>query len=242
MAKYSKWVGGALGWALGGPIGALLGYQVGKMFNGFTDENPNEHQRSRTTQRGDFSMALIVLSAAVMKADGKVLKSELNYVKSFLKTNFGPQQSEQLLLLLRNALKENIDIRQVASQIRFHMDHPKRLLLLQYLYGISKADGEVHQSEINIVRLIAKHLGISEKDINSIEQAFVQGAGDPYLVLEIEKSASNAEVKKAYRRLASKFHPDKIGDLGEEHKAKAKEMFIKVQDAYEQIKKSRGFK
>lgn len=242
MAKYSKWVGGALGWALGGPIGALLGYQVGKMFNGFTESSSGDYTQTRTTQRGDFSMALIVLSAAVMKADGKVLKPELNYVKAFLKTNFGAKQSEQLLLLLRNALKENIDIRQVATQVRFHMDHPKRLLLLQYLYGISKADGEVHQSEIDIVRLIARHLGISEKDVSSIEQAFAPGAGDPFLVLEIEKTATDSEVKKAYRRLANKFHPDKIGDLGDEHKAKAKERFIQVQDAYEKIKKSRGFK
>lgn len=239
---FGKWVGGALGWALGGPIGALLGYQVGKMFTGFTEGNPDEYAQSRRTGRGDFSAALIVLSAAVMKADGKVLKSELNYVKAFLKTNFGAAQSEQLLLLLRNVLKQHVDVRQVAAQVRFHMDHPKRLLLLQYLYGISKADGEVHQNEIVVIRVIARYLGINEKDVNSIEQAFAPGAGDPYLVLEIEKSATDSEVKKAYRRLANKFHPDKIGDLGEEHKKKAKERFIQVQDAYEQIKKSRGFK
>ena len=186
-------------------------------------------------------MALVVLSAAVMKADGKILKSELNYVKSFLKINFGPKEAEQLTLLLRTVLKENVNYIQVASQIRFHMDHPKRMLLLQYLYGISKADGEVHQSELDIIRHIAKCLGISDKDRLSIEQAFHENS-NPYKVLEIEKSATDSEVKKAYRKLAIKFHPDKIGNLGEGPKKQAKERFLQIQDAYEQIKKARGFK
>ena len=241
MADYGKWVGGALGWALGGPIGALLGYQVGKMFQGFTSSDGESRVFEKITQRGDFSMALVVLSAAVMKADGKIMKSELNYVKSFLKVNFGPKEAEQLTLLLRSVLKENIDYRKMASQIRFHMDHPKRMLLLQYLYGISNADGEVHPHELDIIRFIAKYLGISDKDRLSIEQAYHR-VSDPYKVLEITKDATDTEVKKAYRKLAVKFHPDKIGNLGEGPRKKAKERFIQIQEAYEQIKKVRGFK
>ncbi|MBM71982.1 MAG: molecular chaperone DjlA [Crocinitomicaceae bacterium] len=241
MADYGKWVGGALGWALGGPIGALLGYQVGKMFQGFTSADGEPNVFEKRTQRGDFSMALVVLSAAVMKADGKILKSELNYVKDFLKINFGPKEAEQLTLLLRSVLKENIDYRQVASQIKFHMDHPKRMLLLKYLYGIANADGEVHPQEVDIIRIIAKYLGISEKDRLSIEQAYHK-VSNPFKVLEIDKTATDSEVKKAYRRLAVKFHPDKIGNLGKGPQMKAKERFLQIQEAYEQIKKVRGFK
>ena len=241
MADYGKWVGGALGWALGGPIGALLGYQVGKMFQGFTTADGDPNVFEKRTQRGDFSMALLVLSAAVMKADGKVLKSELNYVKDFLKINFGHKEADQLTLLLRSVLKENIDYRQVASQIKFHMDHPKRMLLLKYLYGIANADGEVHPQEVDIIRFIAKYLGISEKDRLSIEQAYHK-VSNPFKVLEIDKTATDSEVKKAYRRLAVKFHPDKIGNLGKGPQMKAKERFIQIQEAYEQIKKVRGFK
>ena len=109
MANYGKWVGGALGWALGGPMGGLLGYQVGKMFQGFTKAEGEPNVFEKRTHRGDFSMALIILSAAVMKADGKILKSELNYVKNFLNINFGSKEAEQLTLLLRKVLKENID-------------------------------------------------------------------------------------------------------------------------------------
>lgn len=241
MSNYSKWVGGAIGWALGGPIGGLLGFQVGKMFAGFAKNSDIPQSYARNTQRGDFSISLVILSAAVMKADGKIMKSELDYVKKFMKMNFGTEQAEQLLLILRKVLKENIDYRQVASQVRFNMDHPKRMLLLQYLYGISNADGEVHPHELDIIRFIAKYLGISDKDRLSIEQAF-HTVSDPYKVLEIDRSCTDSEVKKAYRKLAIKFHPDKIGDLGDGPKKKAEERFLQIQDAYEKIKKTRGFK
>jgi len=156
--------------------------------------------------------------------------------------NFGDDMADQLLLLLREALKQNVDVRGVASQIRTNMDHPKRLLLLQYLYGIAKSDGDVDKSEIDLIRTIARHLGISAKDITSIEEPFNTGSANPYKVLEISNDCSDSDVKKAYRKLAIKFHPDKIGDLGDGPKKLAKERFLQVQSAYEDIKKARGFK
>ena len=239
MAGYGKWVGGAIGWALGGYIGGILGYQVGKFFSSGVQIGERSQGGTRS---GDFAMSLVVLSAAVMNADGKVLISELNFVKKFLKMNFGEVQADQLILLLKEVLKQEVDVRGVADQIRMNMDHPKRMLLLQYLYGIANADGHVDKRELELIRLIAKHLGISLKDAASIEEPFHSGTLNPYKVLEITETATDSEVKKAYRKLAIKFHPDKIGDLGEGPRKLAKERFLQVQGAYEQIKKSRGFK
>ena len=239
MAGYGKWVGGAIGWALGGYIGGILGYQVGK----FLSSGVQIGERNQGgTRSGDFAMSLVVLSAAVMNADGKVLISELNFVKKFLKINFGEVQADQLIILLKEALKQEVDVRGVADQIRMNMDHPKRMLLLQYLYGIANADGHVDKRELELIRLIARHLGISLKDVASIEEPFHSGTLNPYKVLEIIETSTDSEVKKAYRKLAIKFHPDKIGDLGEGPRKLAKERFLQVQGAYEQIKKSRGFK
>ena len=115
---------------------------------------------------------MVVLSAAVMQADERVLKSELDYVKQFFRTNFGQAQAEQLTLALREALKNPVDVRGVCMQIRANMPHAKRLLLLQYLYGIARADGNVDPREVDLIRRMAAALGISDKDRASIEAPF----------------------------------------------------------------------
>lgn len=249
MSKYGPWIGGAIGWALGGPIGGLLGFAFGRMFtdNSFEESAPRPSQSqsartARSTRPGDFAAALLVLSAAVMKADDKVMRSELDFVKTFLKQNFGPDQADQLVRMLRDILQKPIAVREVAEQVRFNMDHPKRLLLLQYLYGIAQSDGHVHTSEVEVIRRIATWLGISEKDRMSIEATVIPRHNDAYTILEISKEATDADVKKAYRRLAVKFHPDKVQDLGEQHQRAAQERFVAIQEAYERIKKERGFK
>lgn len=253
--SYTKWIGGAVGWALGGPIGGVLGYWLGKMFS---DDSlamdggaaGGHHGRggrggrssARPTRAGDFALSMVVLSAAVMQADARVLKSELDYVKQFFRTNFGQAQAEQLTLALREALKNPVDVRGVCMQIRAHMPHAKRLLLLQYLYGIAQADGNVDPREVELIRRMATALGISDKDRASIEAPFHSDKPDPYTMLEIARDASDTEIKKAYRRLALKFHPDKVRDMGEAYAKQAEARFLEVQDAYESLKKLRGFK
>ena len=251
---YAKWIGGAVGWALGGPIGGVMGYWLGKMFSDDSlsmDGGPGAmhgHQgrgargQARPTRAGDFALSMVVLSAAVMQADERVLKSELDYVKQFFRTNFGQAQAEQLTLALREALKNPVDVRGVCIQIRANMPHAKRLLLLQYLYGIAQADGNVDPREVDLIRRMAAALGISDKDRASIEAPFHSDKPDPYTVLEIGRDASDADIKKAYRRLALKFHPDKVRDMGEAYAKQAEARFLEVQEAYESLKKMRGFK
>ena len=103
MAKFGKWIGGGLGWTFGGPIGALVGFAVGSALDtAFTgeDENTSAYQRYKKTKPGDFGVSLLVLIAAVMKADGKVVKSELNYVKQYFLKQFGSEQSQEHLIAL----------------------------------------------------------------------------------------------------------------------------------------------
>ena len=115
-----------------------------------------------------------------------------------------------------------------------------RLQLLHYLFGLAKSDGQVDGLEATAIRRIALDLGISEKDYESIQAMFYKDVAHAYKVLEIDHTASDDEIKKAYRRMAVKYHPDKVRDLGEAHQKAAQEKFIKVQEAYEAIKKERG--
>ncbi len=240
MAKYAKWIGGGLGWAFGGPIGALLGFAFGSMIDGMQSGKYEYRPGYSQTLPGDFSVSLLIMAAAVMKADGKVLKSELDFVKRFFLQNFGKEQAEEKILALREILKQNIDVREISMQIKQYMEYPSRLQLLHLLFGISLADGYVHPEEIRVIDTIRSHLGIRASDYESIKAMFVKDTGSAYKILEITPDATDEEVKKAYRKMAVKYHPDKVSHLGTDIQKSAKEKFQEVNAAYEEIKKQRG--
>lgn len=236
--SYAKWIGGTLGWAFGGPIGALLGFAFGKMYE---DMDRGTYAMKGTAQ-GDFNLSLLVLTAAVMKADGTVKRSELDYVKRFFIQNFGTEAAERYTLMLREILKQEINLPEVCQQIGRYMDYPARLQLMHYLFGVAHADTQVADGEVQLLSTIGAYLGLKPADFNSIKAMFVKEINSAYKILEVEPEATNDEIKKAYREMAFKYHPDKVSHLGEEvHKA-AEEKFQKVTAAYDQIKKQRGIK
>lgn len=240
--NYGKWVGGGLGWAFGGPIGGLVGFMFGSMFDSGKNPGYQQHpyQEGTPTQSGDFSMSLLVLSAAVMKADGVVKKSELEYVKTFFNTNFGAEKSTQLMLVLRELLKKDINVQDVSSQISRFMDYSSRLQLLHYLFGIALADGNIDRSEVEMIHTIAGFLRISSSDYSSVKAMFVKDTDSAYKILEIEPTATDEEVKKAFKKMAIKYHPDKVSHLGEDVQKAAEEKFQKLNSAYNEVKKQRG--
>jgi DnaJ like chaperone protein len=234
--KLGKWIGGGLGWAFAGPIGAILGFALGSVF----DMDIKISRQIGVTQRGDFMLSLLVLIAAVMKADGKILKSELDFVKKFLITNFGSETASQSLLVLRDILKKDIRIDDVTGQISANMNYEMRLQLLHFLFGLANADRIIVAQEIAVIKEISRKLGISESDIKSVMAMFVDDTQSAYKILEISPDASNDEIKKAYRNLAKKHHPDMVSNLGPEIQKAAQDKFRKINEAYESIKKQRG--
>jgi DnaJ like chaperone protein len=244
MKKYAKWIGGGMGWVLGGPIGALLGFALGSMIDTSQQVTAygNDPGLGRRTTTNDFVVSMLVLSAAIMKADGKVMKSELDFVKRFFSRQFGERQAGEHLLLLRDLLDKPFDLASICMQIRVNMPHPMRLQMMHYLFGIALADGSLSGAELRVMEEIARHLTISQKDFESIKAMFGTDELSAYKILEVAEDASDAEIKKAYRHMATKYHPDKLGDLGPEVVKAGQEKFQKVQQAYEALKKQRGIK
>ena len=239
---YGKWVGGGLGWAFGGPIGGILGFVFGSMYDGMQSGQYSYSPGQTQTQPADFSVSLLILAAAVMKADGKVLRSELDYVKSFFIQQFGVSIAARNIKLLREILKQEINVYDVSMQIRQYMEYASRLQLLHFLFGVSMADGQIHARELDIIDLIAGYLGISRNDYQSVKAMFVKKTDSAYKILEVSPDATDEEVKKAYHKMATKYHPDKVAHLGGEFKKAAKEKFQKLNGAYREIKKQRGMK
>ncbi|MDD4191142.1 MAG: TerB family tellurite resistance protein [Mangrovibacterium sp.] len=241
MDKFAKWIAGGLGWAFLGPIGGILGFVVGSMLDkdAAVSESPGNVKRGTTT--GGYVMSLLVLISAMMKADGKVLKSELNYVKGFLVRNFGTDSAREALNMLRDLLKQSIPVADVCRQIHKNMDYASRLQMLHFLFGIAQADGNLSTNEQELLTHIARNLGINEKDFESIRSMFFGNGDAAYKILEIEPTATVGEIKKAYRTMAMKYHPDKVSYLGDDIQKAAREKFQKVNEAYETLKKEKNF-
>lgn len=252
--SFAKWLGASLGWSFGGPIGAILGFALGSAIDGFSDFDVKDYRkqipegRGRTTQQskprtkpGDFEVSLLVLAAVIIKADGDVNKRELDYVRNQFKQMYGSARANRAFRLFGGIIKkEKISARQVCMQIRRHMDHSARLQLLHFLFGIAKSDGNVSEAEMQSIHRIAGYLYINDRDFQSIKAMFYNEVNAAYKILEIEKNATNDQVKKAYRKMVKKHHPDKLRHLGEEHLKGAEEKFRKIQQAYEKIQKERN--
>lgn len=239
MGNFAKWIGGGLGWVVAGPIGILIGFLLGSLVDSMTTDIV-QSTPGKTTP-GDYAISLLVLIAAIMKSDGKVMKSELDYVKRFLVQNFGTEGAQEALTILKDLLKQEIPVEDVCDQISSKMDYASKLQLMHFLYGLSHSDGRMEEPELRLVEKIANALGIRSADNESIKAMFVSNTLDSaYKILEVDPSASNEEIKKAYRNLAVQYHPDKVAYLGEEFRVAANEKFQKLNEAYEKIKKERG--
>ncbi len=240
---YGKWITGALGWALGGPIGGILGFAVGSIFDKgevVTEGGRGRRVYSGVEQRNSFLVSLLVLSSAIMNADKRVLKSELDYVKRFIAENFGEDAASEAALLLRDLLKQEVNIESVCAQIRINTNAATRLQLLHYLTGIARADGDVCSDEISMLKRISAALSIPVRDSESVFAMFDKGIDAAYQILEVDKNASDEEIKRAYKKMAVKHHPDKVSSLGPDVQRSAEEKFKKISVAYEKIKKERG--
>lgn len=263
MGKFAKWLGAGVGFTLGGPIGAIIGYTLGSFVDGFEAQDftkeqeeyqrrvEKEYRKSKSGSRrqrtrmqetsGDFEISLLILASVVIKADGKVDQRELDYVRMHFVEMYGKQRANHAFKLFNGIIKRQVSTRQVCMQIRQHMAHSSRLQLIHFLFGIAKADGHVTKSEEQEIHKIANYFYINNYDYASIKAMFFDESDSAYKILEITKSASNDEVKKAYRKMAKKYHPDRLQNVGEEHKQGAKEKFQQIQAAYEKIKAERGF-
>ncbi len=232
-----------LGWAFGGPLGGIIGYAIGALFSG----NGPRVIRSEVTdtfgnteEKRDFNVTLLVLSAAVMKADGNVKRSELDYVKRFFLQNFGQDRAESYIKMLREILEKDYNLYEVSQQVGRYMDYSSRLQLLHYLFGIANADGAISQEELGVVNTISDYMGITSSDFLSVKAMFIKETDSAYKILGIDASASDEEVKRAYREMAKKNHPDLVSNLGEEVRQAAEKKFQEINAAYEAIKKQRG--
>jgi len=250
-----------LGWIISGSFwGGLLGFFVGGFFDSARKTRVIFHKRN--TSRDDFIKTMLIFTTAVVKSDnGTMLRSELDFVKTYLLRILGPEKTQDALLLLRDMLTKEYNIAAVAQQFGRNASIHEKLTMLQFLFGLAATDGTVAQEELDTIRFISKEMGISDRDFEALKAMFFGWQGNygtggyssssnnyrssynienDYKILEIDSSATDEEVKKAYRKQAMKHHPDKVNHLGDDIRKAAEERFAKLNECYERIKKARG--
>ena len=253
---FGKWIGGIVGYMAAGPLGALAGYVIGRLFEG-NDNNEGRHytyDNPTYGQRNSFLFSLLVMASYIIKADGKVMHSEMEFVRQFLRVNFGEtamQEGNQILLNLFEQRKQmdaknpsafKNTIYECGVQIKQNMSYEQRLQLLSFLAKIAQSDGNVCQAEIEALKEVSIAMGLSAEEVESMLNLGGKTLEQAYKVLEIDPSVSDEEVKKAYRKLALKHHPDKVATLGDDVKKAAEEKFQQINNAKEMIFKARGIK
>lgn len=268
-----KWIGGFMGFISGGPLGALAGFALGALFDVGIDkvneadinaENYqnnaqrnaySQQQRARNRyqeaqgQRNSFLFSLLVLASYIIRADGKVMHSEMEMLRNFLRSNFGSiavQQGEQIILQLFEQQKKvgserfQHTIRESCMQIAANMDDSQRLQLLNFLAMLVKADGKVVESELTALRNVALWLGLNTAEADSMLNLRKDDLASAYQVLGVPPTAGDDEVKAAYRKKALQHHPDRVATLGEDVKKAAEKKFQEINDAKERIYQARG--
>lgn len=267
---WGKWIGGIFGFMNSGPLGALVGYALGAMFDKVVNVSPSDEQQrdswgeneytsesesdSSYGQRNSFLFSMLVMASYIIKADGKVMHSEMEYVRNFLRENFGPDavsQGEQILLNLFEQRKQmdaersgayRETIRQCGRQIAENLTYEQRLQLLSFLVQIAKSDGKVCASEIDALMDVAIAMRLSEAEVDSLLNLGGNSLEQAYRVLEVDPSATNDEIRASYRRLALLHHPDKVATLGEDVRKAAEKKFQDINAARDMIYKARGIR
>ena len=252
--KKSTWIGGFLGWIFLGPfggiIGALIGSAIGEDESGSSSRFfSGEDGHTAEGNRNSFLMSMLLLASYIIKADGRIMHSEMELVRQWLRTNFGDiaaQQGDNILRRLFEASKSQgadrykQNIQDACVQISMNMDYSERLQLLNFLVMIAQADGRVDQVEVEALKEVALWMQMSPEEVDSMLHLEGESLEDAYKVLGCRPTASDEELRRTYRRLALKHHPDRVASLGDDVRKAAEKKFQEINAAKDRIWKARG--
>ncbi len=239
-----RWVLAILGFYIRGFMGAIFGFMIGSFIDSLRSKKTTfktSFGPSQTVSPADFELHLLSLASLVIKADGNVSQTELDFVRQYFVQSYGKDRANETFRVFNEVIKKReISAQNICNLLRQRTRYESRLQILHFLFSIANADGRVSEPEVDEINRIAGFLGVFPRDFESIKAMFFQNPDSAYKILEIDRNATDAEIKTAFRTMAKKYHPDKLTHLDEAHRKGGEEKFKKVQEAYDQIKKERG--
>lgn len=240
-----KWILAVIGYMFFRYPGAVLGFILGTVIDNWNRSSGGFKTvfktESSSVSPSDFELNLLSLASIVIKADGQVSQSEMDYVQTYFVRAYGKERANATFRTFNEVIKKReISAQRIGLYLQQRTKYEVRLQILHFLFSIAQADGNVSNSELSQLQSIAGFLALNNRDFESIKAMFFKSADNAYKILEIEKSATDAEVKKAFRTMAKKYHPDKLQHMDEAYRNGAEDKFRMVQEAYEKIQKERG--
>ena len=241
-----RWVAAIIGYSLFRFPGAIIGFLLGSLFEGGNASKGNRrnvfNQSKQRVSPAEFELNLLSLASIVIKADGSVNQKELDFVRQYFVQAYGKEHANATFKVFNEEIKKKqLSAQKITSFLRSRMRYESRLQIIHFLFSVANADGHVSDAEVREINSISSFLGINLRDFESIKAMFFSNPDRAYKILEIDRKATPAEIKTAYRTMVKKYHPDKLQHMDEVYRKGAEDKFRKVQEAYEQLQKEKGF-
>jgi DnaJ like chaperone protein len=246
MAKWKgKLIGGGIGFMFGGPFGAILGTMAGDFFDRSNAAGRNHYELedfSDTDRSFIFTTHLVGTLMSVAKADGHINQREVNVIeRTFINLGFTGNDLYYIRNLINKLTYEEIDLREMCYKYKTVSNYNERLMLLRIIYLVAFADNGFHPNEDKVIKQIVDYLCIDANDSSRVRAEFIKESTRNYEIFGLSSNASREELEQAYRDLSKKYHPDKVAHLGEEFTRLAHEKFQIINNAYQEIKKEKGY-
>lgn len=245
MSWFGKIMGGGVGFMLGGPLGALVGATLG---HALLDERVRIERGPLTTmeqRQAVFFTAVFAMLGKIAKADGRICAQEIAAVKTFMndQLRLAPAAQQFAIGIFNEAKDNNTPFEEYARQFGqvFADNAPLRTMFYQVLFGVAMVDGVLHPAEEALLRAAPVHLGLHPGIFDTVRRQFGHDLSHHYAVLGLPDGADPGEVKKAYRKLATEYHPDKVVSKGlpEDFTRFAEQKFKEINESYEAITKGK---
>jgi len=242
MSIWGKIIGGTAGFAMGGPIGAILGVMAGNLYDKSKKNKFNFNQISNQQKQNIFALSIIILSAKIAKSDGVVTKDEIQAFRE--KFKIPKEELSQVSKIFNEAKKNTYGFKKIADQVGNLFSDNKLLLeeLLNNLFYIAEADGTVSVNEIDFLKSVAKSFNLSESDFQRIFHSRLKiKESDPFKVLGVDREDSNEIIRKKWIKLSKEHHPDFLIAKGmpQEFIDQSNKELSSINQAYDKIKKIR---
>ena len=243
MSIWGKVLGGTAGFALGGPIGAIIGVMVGGSLTKRQGSIFSKKTITNEQKKNIFALSVIILSAKIAKADGKVTKDEILAFKE--KFKIPSSEINQVGKIFNEAKKNTFGYKKIANQIGELFSDNKIILeeLLNNLFYIAESDGIVSLNEIDLLKSISKSFHLSENDFQRIFHTRLENKkSDPYKILDVNRDATHVEIRNKWIMLNKEHHPDNLIAKGmpQEFIDQANDELSSINLAYDKIKELRG--